>query len=451
MERRVTADCCVMDESRPPSGNAVGIEKIDYYINIESVQEIDDPVQRLERLMKAATSYFQAEWMGTVDVDFEARIMKPYFWCDAVKGAMAETPFKERPFSDEMFRWIQAFRENKAVYVLNADAIQDIFEEEYQFYKELGVTSIIAVPFRHHTNGFIVIKNSHVHMGESGTLMTLANLILSEVSEKKSREVTTVDFKPCYRDYLKTERDVFIKLFGKPMIETLNGYVTCEQLHKAKYDLIKLLVCSSYPLNSQEIMDQIEPNNAPRGSEGIRQLVYRTRQATGHLFPEGVNLIETLPNGYRLNAYLNVITDLSCFKKYTKWAREENDPDKKTVYLQKAIDLYRGDIFVSDDCGDKIGMALSAHYCRIYQNIIEEFCSIKYEQMDYDAVHRVAAEALCRGQNDSDIYFWVIMSLYALKRTSSAEQHLNLACQNLDKESGEWLRARLKNELRADA
>ena len=134
MERRVTADCCVMDESRPPSGNAVGIEKIDYYINIESVQEIDDPVQRLERLMKAATSYFQAEWMGTVDVDFEARIMKPYFWCDAVKGAMAETPFKERPFSDEMFRWIQAFRENKAVYVLNADAIQDIFEEEYQFY-----------------------------------------------------------------------------------------------------------------------------------------------------------------------------------------------------------------------------------------------------------------------------------------------------------------------------
>lgn len=35
--------------------------------------------------------------------------------------------------------------------------------------------------------------------------------------------------------------------------------------------------------------------------------------------------------------------------------------------------------------------------------------------MRCDVVHRAAADAFLRGQNDQAIYYWLIMSLYALK------------------------------------
>lgn len=429
----------------PPSDLAGNEDKLIFYKRVERIQETDDPSERLAILMEAGIGYFKADWIGCVDADFENRIMKPYFWCDARRGSMAETPFTERSFSDEMYRWVMAFRQNRTVHVLDVDEIRDIFEGEYQFYRELGVRSIVAIPFRRKTNGFVVIKNPGINVGEDYcTLKTFADMILVEVSEKKSHEIRSGETVPCYRDYLKSERDVFIKLFGKMRIETVRGTVSCEQLRRAKLDLIKLLVCSKYPVSSQDIIEQIEPNSAPRGFDGVRQLIYRTRQLTGNLFPEGVNLIETIPNGYRLNRYLNVITDLSCFRDYTRLAREESDPDAKAGYLQKAIDLYRGDIYVSGDCGDRIGLALTSKYSRIYQNIIEEFCSIHFGQRHYDVVHRVAAEALCRGHNDPDIYYWVVMSLFALKRNVSAEQHLNIACQSLDDDSSAWLRNRVQ-------
>lgn len=256
------------------------------------------------------------------------------------------------------------------------------------------------------------------------------------------------DYKPCYRDYLKSDKDVFIKLFGQIRIETLKGVITSARLQNAKYDLIKLFVVSNHPLNPKEIIEQIEPNKVPRGEGGIRQLISSTRKITRNILPGGINLIETMPNGYQLASDLNIITDFSWFIKYCKKANNESALIKKARYLQKAVDLYRGDILVSDDSGDKIGVALTTTYNRICHNIVEELCDINNQLANYNDVHRVAAEALSRGFNDSDIHYWIIMSQYALGRTDSAEKYKKNARKNLDEESFILLEKRINDELK---
>lgn len=253
--------------------------------------------------------------------------------------------------------------------------------------------------------------------------------------------------RPCYRDYLKTEQDVFIKLFGKIRIETLKGAVTSDQINRARYDLIKFLAFSDNPVSSAEIMNQINPNGSPRNLNDVRQLIYRTRQATGHLLSKGSHLIETTQTGYRLSAYLNIITDFSCFDEYCGNALDESDPIKKAEYLQKAIDLYRGDIQESNDCGDKIGSAITSKYNRIFQNIIEEYCQIQYSLKNYDMIHQAATDAWYRGLNDPDIHYWIYMSLFALNRTVSAEKYIEAVYHDLDRQSAELLKKRISESL----
>lgn len=255
------------------------------------------------------------------------------------------------------------------------------------------------------------------------------------------------DNNPCYRDYLKTERDVFIKLFGKIRIETLRGVVTSKDLQNARYDLIKLLVFSNNPVNSREIMYHIKPNGLSQKPDTIRQLVLRTRQATERLLPEGIDLIETSSNGYRLNAYLTFITDVSCFNKCCDNAQNESDPVKKAEYLQQAIDFYRGDILVSDDCSEKLGSALTSKYNSMFQNTIEDFCMIQYSMKNYDLIHGTATDAVYRGHNDPDIHYWIIMALYALNRTESAEKYLEKVCNVLDRQSVDWLKNRISKSF----
>ena len=138
---------------------------------------------------------------------------------------------------------------------------------------------------------------------------------------QEEKEYLHKDYRPCYRDYLKSDKDVFIKLFGQIRIETLKGVITSERLQNAKYDLIKLFVVSNHPLNPQEIIEQIEPNKVPRGEGGIRQLISNIRKITRTILPGGIELIETMPNGYQLASDLNIITDFSWFIKYCKKAK----------------------------------------------------------------------------------------------------------------------------------
>ena len=128
-------------------------------------------------------------------------------------------------------------------------------------------------------------------------------------------------------------------------------------------------------------------------------------------------------------------------------ALDESNPIKKAEYLQKAIDLYRGDIQESNDCGDKIGSAITSKYNRIFQNIIEEYCQIQYSLKNYDMIHQAATDALYRGLNDPDIHYWIFMSLFALNRTVSAEKYIEAVYHDLDRQSAELLKKRISESL----
>lgn len=222
------------DENKKECSNAAASpasresEMIQFFRDIEQgFQTNKEPEFMLDVMLSALCSYYQAEWVGVVDVDLDMGWMAPYYWYHSGRGSMTETTFSERLFSEGMRRWVETLENNKTVKVINIQEIKDLFPEEYDFYLSQDIQSVIAAPFYRGATGFLGIKNPKRYVDEPGFLQAAPQIVASEAREKKRKDARGGFICP---EEIKSESDVIIYLFGRVKISTAYGMIPSSKL-----------------------------------------------------------------------------------------------------------------------------------------------------------------------------------------------------------------------------
>ena len=76
------------------------------------------------------------------------------------------------------------------------ESIKSISPVEYNFLKETGVKSMIAVPFRKRPTAFLIVRNPKRYINRTSVLKALAFVAVSSINEKRLMDSTRLSMTP---------------------------------------------------------------------------------------------------------------------------------------------------------------------------------------------------------------------------------------------------------------
>ena len=328
-----------------------------------------------------------------------------------------------------------------AMIVEDAEAVRDTYPEEYELYKRLQVKNLMAVPFWKGPLGFLVLRNPKRYAKQTSFLRMLNYVVVNSLSEYFMIETSKLTLTS---PRIANDKDVYISLFGEMKIIGPKGILTESELKSPKISrmLVYLLMSKKNGVSPREMANAIWPDeDCDSVTKNCKGLVYRLQQAFGLI--SDCRIVESTPNGYRLNPELNITTDYQLFQMKRTNAFAANNVEQKIDLLRKAADLYAGPFFHSASSEHWI-MATSVEYYYQYVSLMGELLKTLFEEKDFICVHKYAATALQFAPHSEDFYFWMIRSTMRVGHTEAARGELRMAQTKLLEEEYAVLIERLK-------
>lgn len=163
----------------------------------------------------------------------------------------------------------------------------------------------------------------------------------------------------------------------------------------------------------------------------VRGYIYRFRQAFSLIcdYP----LIESTPNGYRLNPNLSIITDVQQFDRLVEAARQSSSEFQKINLMKKAVKLYRGAMFRGAQDEHWIISQVNLYRLR-YVSLVNDLLRALAETQDYACVQHYALNAAELMPGNLKAHYWLVVSTYHLGSIALAKNELLRAKEILTSE-----------------
>lgn len=393
----------------------------------------DDPKEIAMQALKTACTFYGGDWAGTLEVDLNLDVWAPVWWYNpGIQDRTSQLILEFEP-SDSMSRWINAMRLGKNIVIPDVKAIKEENPEEYAVYERLFVQSLIAVPFIPSPTGFLVIRNPSRYIDRSSMLSALAHVLHRAMAQQKAIEGAKLTATP---DLVQSNKDVAINFFGDMEICTKKGVLSERFFNSPKSSRVITYIIlnpktAHPPLEIYHALwpdECVEPEVASRN---IRGYVYRFRQSFSLIcdYP----LIESTPNGYRLNPNLNIITDVQQFDRLLDAARCSFCVMQKINLMKKAMKLYRGPLFRGAQDEHWIIGQVNLYRLR-YVSLVNDFLSALAETQDYTCIQHYALNAIDLMPENIKAHYWLVVSTYHLGSIALAKNELLRAKEILTSE-----------------
>ena len=148
------------------------------------LHDSDDSAEILQNTLKTACDFYQGDWVGFLEMDLELGLWTPNVWYKADDDDQTKVLLKEFESSEFLPRWIDAMRNNDAIYIQNIDNLKDATPEELKLYEHLEIKSLLAVPVKPRPTGFLVVRNPQRYAARSSMLQMLGFVLLSALNEQ---------------------------------------------------------------------------------------------------------------------------------------------------------------------------------------------------------------------------------------------------------------------------
>ena len=397
------------------------------------VHESDDPNEIIPSVMKCACEFYQGDWVGFLEVDLELALWTPTVWYNPNLDDKTTALLGEFESSEFLHRWVKAMQENTAIVIDNIDEVKRLYPEEYLVLERLYCETVLAVPVKPRPTGFLLVRNPKRYINRSSMLQLLAFVVLACVNERKLMQSMKLSFSP---DRIEHDTDVIIHLFGNLEIYTSSGVLRESDLKSPMCCrlLAYMVVNKKVTIPAWELAQALWPEEAvdqENPSKNLRALIFRLRQSFS-LISE-YQLIETTPNGYRLNPKLNIMTDLQIFDRYWDTAQQMIATSSRVDVLKQAVDMYKGNVLASADAESWL-MLTSNHYNLRYVGMVNELLKTLNEQKDYHNLQKYAAQSLAVEPGNVKAYYWLMASMCNMGATEMAKSQMEMAKQNLTDE-----------------
>ncbi len=389
----------------------------------------DDPEEIAMQTIEVARDFYDADWCGIISGDLDVGIFYPYWWANRAEGRIAKTKFDEFEFPDDYDTWAQALKNGNNIVLDGLSQKRDgVTDSEFRHYQKMDVESVIGIPlFYHKPCGFMIVKDPKTHADQPTMLAILGYVVLNCWKEQQNLEALKLQMKmPCAE--LKTEKDVYVRLFGEPELHTLKGQLSAQTLNSPKgWRLISYLVLRKKSVPLRTIAEALSSDDDPEHAvNALRVAMSRMKPKLESILDPQYVLISNGTYGYQINSYYNLITDLDEFDRILDAAFKHKDIRPRIDELKKAVELYRDPVY-KEACSEHWLISTMEHYALQYLKAVKQLLKDLAELKDYYSMQHFAAQALRLEPENEEIIYWLIYALVNIGTRQSAEKEYNRA------------------------
>lgn len=403
----------------------------------------DDPKEIALQTLKTACAFYGGDWAGIFEVDMDLGVWTPIWWHKVGLKDRTMQLMREFESLSVMPTWIEAMETNECVVITDTRKTRTSQPYEYAVYQRLGANSVIAAPFAPNPMGYFVIRNPSRHIHRTSMMNILAYVLHRAMAQQKTLDSAKLSLSP---EAIQSDKDVIINLFGDMEICTSQGILREREFNSPKSSRVVTYLMLNRrsahpPLEINSTLWPDDPSDPDAIGSSIRGCIYRFRQAFSLISSHP--MIESTPNGYRINPELNIMTDIQQFDKLVLAAQQEASVSRKVTLLKQAVDLYRGPLF--KEASDEHWIIGQVNHYRIrYVSLIDEFLETMTALKDYTCVQRYAIESIRIMPGNPKVYYWLILALYQTGTVELARQEWSRAKDALTEEEYNTLNNLLK-------
>ena len=409
-----------------------------------------DPQECALETLKTACDFYDGDWAGIIIVDFNLHIWSPLWWYNKSSDDKTTLVLNSLESSEYLDRWVRAMRTNHPIAIHSTDNKKSLSQTEYDLYQRLHAHSLLAVPFKPHPMGFLVIRNPQRYMYRINMLRTLAYFAENAINRWKLLERTKLIKHP--KD-IQHENEIIINVFGTFEIHTSCGVLTQDTIKSPIMCrlLLYLLLHKGSPQSPQIIADALWPDSTKDYKSilsNLRGALYRFR--IGCSLATGYDLVEYCSVGYRFNSNFHIMTDMDNFDLIWQAIQRTTCTYKKTELIKQAINIYKGDIYPPAQ-GEHWLISTSNLYALRYIALVNELLSILNASHQWEQICEYAGRAILVAPADTQLYFWIIYGMYKMGSIEMAKGELKRARQIFAPEEYQDLLNKLSQFKKKDA
>lgn len=393
----------------------------------------DDPKEIAIQTLKTACDFYGGDWAGILEVDLELDVWTPVWWYNINATDRTLQLMHEFEVAQFMPSWIQAMQHNEPIILPDISVIKNTHPKEYEVYQRLRVDSVIATSFAPNPIGFLAIRNPKRYINRPSMMNILAYVLHRAMAQQKTMDSARMSLSP---EAIQSDKDIIINFFGSMEICTSKGILREQDFKSPKSSRVATYLmlhrrATHPPLEISSALWPDDTSDPDALASNIRGLIYRFRQAFS-LVSE-YQLIESTPNGYRINPDLHIMTDLQQFDMLWESAQKAGVTSQRVELLKQAFNLYRGPVF-ENASGEHWIMALTTHYSLRYVGLVNELLAALAQGKDYAGLQLYAARAFDIMPNNVKIRYWIIYAMYHLGAVEMAKGEVAHAKADLSAE-----------------
>lgn len=428
------------------SGEKVDLETIQCALDMvrlltETEQELHgmtEPEETAQQVMKRICSFYQAEFVGMLDVDVEMNSWSPKWWYADDDRDPALAWIKDMETGDYAASWKAAFRDNRPVIITDIRSVEKSHPEEYEMYRRLRVENVIGVPYYKYSKGFVVVKNPGCYKNQTALLYFLTYVLMAELNEYKLIQAISHG---AYKCNIRHPNEVRIHLFGGFTLINFEGIHMAHEFPPDELELLMYLAMNPHKAFPAAVLSALVWPGADPGNGGkARRAVSNNRKRGINL--SGHHLIVTTSAGYRLNPELKISIDLSVFDQLEQAAAIVND-DAAVQLLENMMDIYTGGIQITNKDLSWLKNARTV-YNDHYVKAVSRLLGIYFMKSNYKELHKKAEKSLAINPANTGAYYWRVRAYRKQNWIELANEQLNLAREFLLKEEYAGLLYRLE-------
>ncbi len=356
---------------------------------VEALNGDDDAARRIEKLLDSAIAFYDSDRAYVIEGDTELVAgINTHERCAAGIESQQDTLKDMTP--DVYTHWLGIFQRFENVVIPDMEAIKDERPNEYRYFNDSDVHSLIVVPFNKCiTKGFIGVDNPKKHMTDPMPLHILSFTIVPELNEiKLTREKDALLQVSQY-----PENSAYVYLLGQFRISARGGTLYQDKFTQQGQALLTVLLLHKDKIFSvneiYELISQDKESGNP--TSVVNSAVYRVRNTLSIIGLK--DLLICTRGTYSVNPDFNIECDAERFLNFYQAMKDAVSPAEKLEQGHNALQLYNNPLPGSLSSSVRWTLECSNLNTR-FLNAAMECVRLHIEQKEYSLAYEVALEAL---------------------------------------------------------
>lgn len=356
----------------------------------ERLRSVDEPALAIHAMLQTLSEYYGAEKAYIIEADFYAGYGSgTYEWC--AEGVEPRKSIIQYLEADCFPQWKNAFEKRLPIIILDVDEVKAVCLQEYEFYKEYGVCSIMAVPFsRFSIRGYITVNNPTQHRDDTTFLWLLSHGIVLELNEIRMNKTLQTATRQIP---LFSPSDVYINCFGKLEIHNSVGTLTDEQFSDQMYGLIGCLaLMPNHNATVQQIASFLWPGDiCETAARNIGRILYRLKPLLSIVKLE--DLIISKGNMFSFNSKYHITVDTAVFEAICDELKSGLSKWKAISLYHTALHIYKGELLPRFS-HELTVIPYVAYYQNHYLALQKRAIEFALEQRDYETAQKITIRTM---------------------------------------------------------